>query len=130
MDDWHRLLEDLETDGPFDRERTDELKAKIKRESELKQKKWLIALTLYCLLGLAVLLVGGMVVRDSEDIRFMFLGSVVMIIGFEITILVKLGYGTLFSLAKVLETVREVQISIIEHLDASAGGRHDKEVES
>lgn len=127
MNEWTKLLEDLEQDGPLIQERTDALKKRLKRESELRQKKWLIYATINCLLGLGILWWGGITIGIMEDTRIQFLGIVAMIIGFEVTVLAKLAYGGLFSLNKVVETVREVQVSIIEHLRA-AEKHNDEEV--
>jgi hypothetical protein len=131
MNEMQRLLKDLEGDAPFDSDRLSGLKAKLKRESELRQKKWLLSVTLYCLLGLAMMAIGAMmVIENPEEIRIMFLGSAIIIIGFEITVLVKLAYGGQIAMVRILETVREVQISVIEHLQAPSGRQQDEEVKS
>ncbi len=131
MNDWNKLLEDLEQDGPLEPDRVNTLKERLKQESELRQKKWLFAGTLYCLLGMGILWLGGTWIRDIDETRMMLMGVVLMIIGFEITVLAKLAYGGLFSGNKMVETVREVQISVIEHLRVSEkhsdeGTSHDK----
>ena len=130
MNDWTKLSRDLEDGGPLDAERCNELKEKIHRETERQRKKWIISLTLYCLVGLIFMLNGGLVIRDTENIRFMFLGAALIIIGFEITVLVKLAYGSFFSMSKILETVREAQISVLEHIDAGGGQRKNEEIGS
>jgi len=131
MSELQRLLKDLDTDAPFEPGRLGGLKARLKRESELRQKKWILSLTLYCLLGLATMAIGAMmVINNPEEIRIMFLGSAIIIIGFEITVLTKLAYGSQISLVRILETVREVQISVIEHLQAPSGQSQDEEAKS
>lgn len=112
-----RLFNDITYDTPLDLERLDELKAQLKRESELKEKKWLISLTVYCLLGLGMMLGGALMVRMSEDIHVLFYGSFLFIMGFETTVLVKLAYGNLFTQNKILTALREVQVSLLEHLN-------------
>lgn len=130
MNDWMKLSNDLERGGPFDAESCNELREKIQREGERSRKKWIISLTLYCLVGLLLMLYGGLVIRNTENIRFMFLGAALIIIGFEITVLVKLAYGSFFSMSKILETVREAQISVLEHIDATDGQRNNEEMGS
>lgn len=127
MSEWDKLLNDLNTDKPFDSERTSELMGRLKRESERKKKKHLIVMTLYCLVGLLVMLQGALMVRDSQDMHIMLFGVVAVVIGFEITVLVKLAYGNLMTMNTILETVRETQLSILEHLNParSAGQREE-----
>ncbi len=114
MTEWNKLLDDLEKDGPLDQGRTSTLRACIKRESELRQKKWLVSMTAYCLVGLGIMWAGGRAIREVHDMRLALLGVVGMIIGFEITVLIKLGYGNLFSLNWILQTIREVQLTVME----------------
>ncbi len=120
MEFMDKLFEDITLDTPLDMERMDQLKAQLKRESELKQKKWLIAITIYCLLGLGMMLGGALIVHATDNIQFMFYGSFFFIMGFETTVLVKLAYGNLSSLTKILQTLREVQVSVLEHLNAQS----------
>lgn len=124
MPEWNELLADLEQDGPLDPRRTDTLRERLKRESELCQKKWLVSVTAYCLIGLAIMWAGGHALREVHDTRLALLGAVAMIIGFEITVLVKLAYGNLFSLNKVLETIREVQLAIMEQAEGDFKDEH------
>ncbi len=128
MNDWKKLLDDMESGGPLDSERTGELMGKLKKESERKQKKHLLSMTFYCLIGLLVMLQGALTVRDSQDIRIMLFGVIAVVIGFEITVLVKLAYGNLMTMNTILETVRETQISILEHLNPAQSTCQDKEV--
>ncbi|MFA6243341.1 MAG: hypothetical protein WC655_20550 [Candidatus Hydrogenedentales bacterium] len=130
MNDWKQLLDDMESGGPLDSERTGELMAKLKQESERKQKKHLLSMTFYCLIGLLVMLEGALTVRDSQDIRAMLFGVIAVVIGFEITVLVKLAYGNLMTMNTILETVRETQLSILEHLNPSHSASESKEVQS
>ncbi|MBX7259691.1 MAG: hypothetical protein K1Y02_25265 [Candidatus Hydrogenedentes bacterium] len=128
MGEWDKLLKDLNTDGSFDAERTSELMGKLKKESGRKQKKHLISMTFYCLVGLLIMLQGALMVRDSQDIRMMLFGVIAVVIGFEITVLVKLAYGNLMTMNTVLETVRETQLSILEHLNPAQHAGQQKEV--
>ena len=54
--------------------------------------------------------------------------KIAVVIGFEITVLVKLAYGNLMTMNTVLETVRETQLSILEHLNPAQHAGQQKEV--
>jgi len=125
MHDWYKLLNDLDKDGPLDPEQTDTVKERIKRESERRQKKWMVSTTVNCLLGLFMMWLGGLAIRDMDNMPLAFLGIVGMIVGFEVTVLAKLFNVSLFSLNKILETVREVQLTVVEQARAANG--HDGE---
>jgi hypothetical protein len=117
-----RLLWDIEYEGPFDRERMDPLRSAFKRECELKRKKWLISCFLYLLIGLGMMMFGGILLRDTDDMRQMFFATFIMIFGFEITVLIKLAYGNIFSLLRILETVKEVHLTLAEQMERQHGG--------
>jgi len=113
MKNEERLLADLQGE-PQDDEDNGELRARAKREHELKQKKILVACFLYCLLGLGFMLYGWLMVKHADETRQMFVGAIAIIIGFEITVLVKLGYGNAWSLVRTLLAVKEVQLDLCE----------------
>ena len=56
----------------------------------------------------------------------MFYGSLLFILGFETTVLVTLSYRSQFSLNKILQTLREVQLSVLEHLTAQSSQRNGR----
>lgn len=113
MKNEERLLADLQGE-PRDEEDNGTLRARAKREHELKQKKILVASFLYCLLGLAIMLDGGIMLKHADSVRQMLFGTVIIIIGFEITVLVKLGYGNAWSMIRTLLAVKEVQLDLCE----------------
>ena len=108
-----RLLADLEGE-PRDNESNGELRARAKREHELKQKKILVACFLYVLLGLGFMFYGALMLQHADEVRQMIVGAIVIIIGFEITVLVKLGYGNAWSMIRTLLAVKEVQLDLCE----------------
>ncbi len=117
MKDKDKLLWDLEKDGPFDLERTDRLRSDLHRESERKRKRWLISCFLYLLIGLGTMACGGLMLKNAEEVRQMFFGSLLVIIGFETTVLIKLAYGSMFSLLRVLEMIKEVHLTLMDHIE-------------
>jgi hypothetical protein len=122
MKDKDRLLWDIEKDGPFDVERTDRLRSDLHRESERKRKRWLISCFLYLLTGLGIMAYGGLMLKNAEEVRQMFLGSLMIIIGFETTVLIKLAYGNMFSLVRVLEMIKEVHLTLVDHIERQHAG--------
>jgi hypothetical protein len=123
-----RLLWDIEYEGPFDRERMDPLRTAFKREFELKRKKWLVSCSVWILLGLGTMMCGGILLNDTDDIRQMFLATFIMILGFEITVLIKLAYGNIFSLARILETIKEVHLTLAEQMERQQTGSNGADV--
>jgi len=117
MKDKDRLLWDIEKDGPFDLERTDRLRSDLHRESERKRKRWLISCFLYLLLGLGMMAYGGLMLKNAEEMRQMLLGSLMIIIGFETTVLIKLACANMFSLARVLEMIKKVHLTLMDHIE-------------
>ncbi len=118
MKNEERLLADLDGE-PRDDEGNGAVRAGAKRELELKQKKILVACLLYVVLGLGFMLYGGLMLKHAEEVRQMLFGTVIIIIGFEMTVLVKLGYGNAWTLVRTLLAVKEVQLDLCERTSAA-----------
>ncbi|MBN2310782.1 MAG: hypothetical protein JXR94_17545 [Candidatus Hydrogenedentes bacterium] len=125
MKNEEQLLADLHG-GPPGEAPDNALHARIKREHERSQKKILIACFLYLLIGIAFMLYGGVMLKYAGETRTMFYGAIVVIIGFEITVLVKLGYGNAWSLVRTLLAVKELQLALCER-DTSEPPRASEE---
>lgn len=108
------LLKDLAHDHPLAENPNGQLLTKMKREYDLKKKKMLVSCFLYLVIGLVVMLQGGLTMKNADEVRSMIFGAVLVIIGFEITVLIKLGYGSMFALVRTLEAVKEVQLDLAE----------------
>ncbi len=117
MQNEDRLMRDLKGGDPSDGERNGALRSAAKREHELKMKKMLVVCFLYIAVGLAVMLAGGTMLKEAHDVREMLFGAVVIIIGFEITVLIKLGYANVGSLLQTLLATKEVELTLAEILN-------------
>ena len=129
MPNFDRLLKDIVEDAPLEHERVDRLKDKVRQEQELSHKKAIVSGTFACLIGLAIMAMGGIIMRDAVDMRFLLIGTATLIVGYETTVLAKLAYGNLITYHKILATTREVQLNVLENLHGM-NKSGDKEVQS
>ena len=92
----------------FDAPPADETKAALVRRFRSARKKLLVQMTIWVLVGLAILMWGGYILGHVSGTRAMLAALFVMLVGFETTVLIKLWYWTVDSKAAVVEQIQRL----------------------
>ncbi|MBT3374583.1 MAG: hypothetical protein HN742_22005 [Lentisphaerae bacterium] len=117
-----RLLQDIASNGEFDESRDDTVREAIRRQCEREQKRAVIGTSLICLLGLLAMYVGAVLIRDASEIRAMLTGLAILIIGYEITIVTKLGGAHATTLSRTLAAIKELQLEVLNGQNCPVSG--------
>ena len=105
------LLKRVLEDESFEPSEGDEVKAALVRHFETARKKAVLRMALWIAGGMLIFFYGAYLLGRAVDTRSMLAALVVMIIGFETTVLIKLWYWTVDSKITLLKEIKRAQLS-------------------
>ncbi|UCD28687.1 MAG: hypothetical protein JSV03_16680 [Planctomycetota bacterium] len=103
-------------DKPINNSQAEEFKASILRQYERKQKKLVVATLVQLLIMASIAFVGCYMLGRVDNIKLMLGALLVILIGFESTILIKLWYWIVASSNNVLQDVKRLQLLTLGQL--------------
>jgi len=105
-----RILED----EPFELSKDNDLKAALVKRFENKRKKIMLYAIIALIMSLAIFFGGAYLLRQTTDMKLMLLAVVVMLIGFENTILIKLWYWVVDTYIRMVKEIKRLQLLTLE----------------
>jgi len=99
-------------DEPFTESRSQQLIKEMVRQFEVKRKKAFLLFTLYMIICLVIFFQGGCLLMSLDTMKGMLASAILMLIGFESTVLIKLWYSTVDSRITLMKEFKQLQLFI------------------
>jgi hypothetical protein len=87
------------------------------------RKKLLVHATLWLLACVAILCFGAYLLDQASDLKLMLLGAVVMLIGYESTVLIKLWYWVAETNTRVTREIKQLQLLTVDRAPTEPRGQ-------
>lgn len=82
---------------------------------DAKRKKLVLYATLQLVMGLAIFFAGALMLNNLPGLKLMLLAAVIMLVGFETTVLVKLWYWIAETNIRVTREIKQLQLLSVGH---------------